>query len=387
MAVKILIVDDEPDLEVLIRQKFRESIRSNEYAFEFARNGVEALAKIEEDPGLEIIFTDINMPEMDGLTLLSRMREHRTHFKAAVLSAYDDMDNIRTAMNRGAFDFLTKPLDFDDLEATIVKAISELDTLKAGARAQRRLVSVQQELEVAAEIQQSILPKSFPGIDQVDLYAEMRPAKTVGGDFYDFFVQGDDHLVFVVADVAGKGVPAALFMAITRTLVRATSFSGNSPSECVSDVNDLLCSEEGLGLFVTLFYGLLNLRTGELTHANAGHNPPYLVKGNGKVSAFAKSDDLVLGVQPGLEYESRYSVLAPGDTVVLYTDGVVDAADCHGTRFGDGRLTKALKAVPGDSASATIGGLLNEVAAHADGARQADDITTLAVRYCGERGA
>src|SRR5882672_6008691 len=158
---KILVVDDEADLELLIRQKFRHRIRSNELQFEFASNGYEALQKLDVNKDLDMVLTDINMPVMDGLTLLTKIKERENYYKAVVVSAYGDMENIRTAMNRGAFDFLTKPIDFADLEITIQKTLEQLATLKAALGARDQLVSVRSELAIAHGIQQSILPKSF----------------------------------------------------------------------------------------------------------------------------------------------------------------------------------------------------------------------------------
>jgi len=151
---KILVVDDEADLELLIRQKFRHRIRSNELHFEFASNGVEALQKLDNNKDLDMVLTDINMPVMDGLTLLSKIKEKENHYKAVVVSAYGDMDNIRTAMNRGAFDFLTKPIDFNDLETTINKTLSEINIIKQGMEAKEQLVKTIAEKKIA-EVERS----------------------------------------------------------------------------------------------------------------------------------------------------------------------------------------------------------------------------------------
>ncbi len=163
MSHKILVVDDEADLEVLIRQKFRKQIRENEYDFTFAQNGVEALTKIAVNPEIGLVLSDINMPEMDGLTLLHRLNELKNPaLKAIIVSAYGDMDNIRIAMNRGAFDFLTKPIDFNDLETTIAKTLEQLAILRQATKDREQLLSVRNDLNTAARIQQSILPQTFP---------------------------------------------------------------------------------------------------------------------------------------------------------------------------------------------------------------------------------
>ena len=190
--VKILVVDDEIDLETLIRQKFRRQIREKVYDFVFALNGLEALAKILEIPEIGIVLSDINMPEMDGLTLLTKLKELKNPgLRTVIVSAYGDMENIRTAMNRGAFDFVTKPVNFEDLEITINKTIEEIKLTRRSIEEHDQLMSIQHDLNVAREIQRAILPKVFPPFPQLesfDIYGSMVAAREVGGDFFDFFL-------------------------------------------------------------------------------------------------------------------------------------------------------------------------------------------------------
>jgi len=284
MKVKIMVVDDEVDLEPLIRQKFRRQIREGVYDFVFAHNGLEALAKLIEEPEIRLILSDINMPEMDGLTLLSKLKELKSPWlKTVIVSAYGDMENIRTAMNRGAFDFVTKPISFDDLEITVNKTLEEITIAWQSQQEHYQLISIQQDLQAAREIQQAILPKVFPPFpDRTDfsIYASMLAAKEVGGDFFDFFMIDQERLGFVIGDVSGKGVTAAIFMAVSRTLIRATGLKGISTIDCMNYVNRLLCNESVSCMFVTVFYGILNTSTGEVEYVNAGHNPPYILTGS-----------------------------------------------------------------------------------------------------------
>ena len=233
--VKILVVDDEVDLEPLIRQKFRRQIRDEVYDFVFAHNGLEALTKLIEFPNIGVVLSDINMPEMDGLTLLLKLKELKNpSLRTVVVSAYGDMDNIRTAMNRGAFDFLTKPINFDDLEITINKTLEEIAMQRKAMREHDQLISLRHDLNVAREIQLGILPKVFPPFPhraEFDIYGSMTAAKEVGGDFFDFFLIDNENLGLVIGDVSGKGIPAAIFMAVSRTLIRATGLKGASAGE------------------------------------------------------------------------------------------------------------------------------------------------------------
>ena len=185
MAIKILSVDDELDLEILLTQYFRRKIKKGEYEFHFAHNGLEALQMLLAMPDFDVILSDINMPEMDGLTLLTKINEMRNPaLKCIMVSAYGDMENIRSAMNQGAFDFTTKPINLEDLERTIEKAAEQIAFIKQAQREHTQLESIQNDLHVAQEIQQTILPKTFPPFPELksfDLYAYMNAAKYVGG--------------------------------------------------------------------------------------------------------------------------------------------------------------------------------------------------------------
>ncbi len=384
--VRLLVVDDEPDLETLIRQKFRKKIREGNYNITFAGNGQQALEVLDQDDGIDVILTDINMPVMDGLTLLARLAERDGLYKSVVISAYGDLDNIRTAMNRGAFDFITKPIDFADLEITIEKTISEVHKLKQGLEATRNLIAVQQELQVASRIQESILPKIFPPFPErheIEVYASMTPARQVGGDFYDFFFIGEDRLAFVIGDVSGKGVPAALFMAVCRTLIKATALHNDSPDTCLNYVNQLLCGDNASELFVTVFYGVLNTKTGEISYSNAGHNPPYWVCNEGPPRPLQNQGGIVLGVMPNVTYQKDTLTLSPGECLFLYTDGVTEAMDKDRNLFCDKRLEEHLAlacALPLDEMAL---GLAQVIGAFTVNYPQHDDITMLAVRYKG----
>ena len=244
MSVEILVVDDEPDLALLIRQKFRKRIRSDGWKFHFAQNGVEALEVIEQEPQIAMVLTDINMPEMDGLTLLEHLSRTDRLLKAVVVSAYGDMNNIRTAMNRGAFDFITKPVDFNDLEITVDKTLREVIAFKNALESQVQLAAIQKELIAAKRIQQAFIPGDDFTHPKVEVKAFLDMAYEVGGDFYDFFLLDEQKLAIVVGDVAGKGISAALFMAITRTSLKTVGLRAQTPSECLTEVNALLFPTE-----------------------------------------------------------------------------------------------------------------------------------------------
>jgi phosphoserine phosphatase RsbU/P len=385
--IKMLVVDDEPDLESLIRQKFRKQIKESEYQFVFAQNGIEALAKIEDHPDVSVILSDINMPEMDGLTLLQKIEDlNNPALKAVIVSAYGDMENIRTAMNRGAFDFITKPIDFNDLEVTINKTIRQLSVIRLAMQEHEQLISVQRDLTIAARIQQSILPRTFPPFPhrkEIDIFAAMIPAKDVGGDFYDFFFLDEDHLAFVVGDVSGKGMPAAIFMALSRTLLKATAMKTPNPGDCLFQVNNLLIPECDAAMFVTIFYGILNLKTGGMEFSNGGHNSPYLIRSDGTVNALERIGGPLVGKIPNLEYSSHTMQLNAGDALYIYTDGVTEAMDIDRSLFDEPRLLEYLQRSSSSSTTQLIHGALGEIKAFVHDAPQSDDITMLTLRYLG----
>ena len=385
MPIKILSVDDEMDLELLLTQYFRRKIRKGEYEFVFAHNGLEALTMMVKHPDIEIILSDINMPEMDGLTLLAKINEMRNPaLKVIMVSAYGDMGNIRQAMNNGAFDFATKPIDLDDLSVTIEKAIEQIKYVHEMQQEHSQLESLKGDLAIASEIQQAILPRVFPPFpedaDKLDIAASMTPAKDVGGDFYDFFRIDDDRIGFTIADVSGKGIPAAIFMAVSRTLIRATGIRGVSPAECIDYSNKLLAEESVDCMFVTVFYGIYNTKTGEVSYCNAGHNPPYVLKRNGQVEALPMSQDPMVGAIPGIEYHEEKLQMEKGDTLVMFTDGVTEAMNGSNEEFGEERLEETLEEVALHNCQQIIDAIKADVTAFVGDTEQSDDITVLAMK-------
>ncbi|RJP63881.1 MAG: response regulator [Ignavibacteriales bacterium] len=387
MPEKIMVVDDEPDLESLIRQRFRKKIRENEYDFVFANNGLQALTKLLEHPDIGLILTDINMPEMDGLTLLARLNELKNPaLRTVIVSAYGDMDNIRTAMNRGAFDFVTKPVDFTDLETTINKTIQELELLRNFQKEHDQLIAIQHDLSIARSIQQAILPKKFPPFPErkeFEIYASMNAAKEVGGDFFDFFLVDKDRLGFVMADVSGKGIPAAIFMAVSRTLLKATALKGLNAGDSLAHVNNLLCPESIASMFVTIFYGVLNTATGEIEYANGGHNPPYLIREDGKVEELEMTGGIALGIIEGLPFSVKKITLKPNEGIFLFTDGVTEAFNVNEDLYSEERLISKLTDNAKLNSKELAEAVIADVHVYSSGVPQSDDITVLSLKYLG----
>ena len=378
-AYRILVVDDEPDLEPLILQRMRRHIRSNEYEFVFAQNGVEALEKLNADPTIDMVLSDINMPKMDGLTLLQQLPDVDPNLRAVIISAYGDMDNIRTAMNRGAFDFVTKPIDFDDLKITITRTLEHLAEWREALSSRDQLVALQNELSIASQLQQSILPRKPPGSDDYEVSANMEPARNVGGDFYDYF-NLEDQIGLVVADVSDKGIPASMFMMSSRTALKGAAIGVREPHMVLSEINNQLQQDNPTFMFVTLIYALFNPDTGSLTYSIAGHDPPMLVSADGAVTELPLTKGVALGIAPDVVYTQESVTLAPGDTIVLYTDGVTEAMNADNQQFGLQRLTDVFDGKPPENAQAANEAVFDRVRNFAGDAPQSDDITCLTLR-------
>ncbi len=383
---KILVVDDEPDLELLLRQKFRRQIRKGVLTLVFAQNGVEALKQLEAHADVDMVLSDINMPQMDGLTLLNQLNELNRDLRAVIVTAYGDMKNIRTAMNRGAFDFITKPIDFQDLEATIAKTLAHLEVMREALRSRDELVAIRRELGVAARMQESILPTDFPTDARYEIHAAMTPALEVGGDFYDFFGLEDGRTGIVMADVSGKGVPAALFMMVSRTLMKGTAIGEPDPAKALAEVNQLLVESNEESMFVTVFYASFDPESGRLKFANGGHNLPYVVRRNGDVRQIDCEAGVVLAVLPGFDFPGGTLDLEPGDAIFFYTDGITEAMNEAGEEFGDDALAAVLSEAAGCDAASFSDRVVAAVREHAGDADQSDDITCLCLRYA-ERDA
>ena len=383
--VKILSVDDEAPMELLLKQYFRRQIRNGEYEFFFARNGAEALKIMNDTPDIEIVLLDINMPEMDGLTVLAMLNEmHRPALRVIMVSAYGDMANIRQAMNNGAFDFAIKPIDMDDLSATIKKAIEQICYVHESQKEHSQLVSLKKDLMTARDIQQYILPRVFPPFpedsDKLDIYASMEAAKDIGGDFYDFFRIDDDHIAFVIGDVCGKGITAALFMAVSRTIIRSKGLQYGRAGACMTASNRLLAAYSVDCMFVTVFCAIYNTKTGLVTYCNAGHNPPHLLRSDGSVEVLPKSNNVLVGIFDDMEYEENTLQLASGDTLVMFTDGVTEAWNPQKMEFGTERLNAILGGLVDKGSRQIVDTIKTAITDFAEGAEQSDDITMLVIK-------
>ena len=240
------------------------------------------------------------------------------------------------------------------------------------------------ELDVATHIQSSMLPSIFPAFPdrpEFDIYATMHPAKEVGGDFYDFFMVDDRHIAVVMADVSGKGVPAALFMVIGKTLIKDRTLPDTDLGTVFTDVNNILCESNSEGLFITAFEGVLDLVTGEFRFVNAGHEPPFVSRAGGPFELFKVKSGFILAGMEDVRYRSGSFMLAPEDKIFLYTDGVTEATNADNALYGMERLENALNRVKDRTPEEILPAIRTDIDAFVGSAPQFDDITMLCMTY------
>ncbi|MFH1836620.1 MAG: SpoIIE family protein phosphatase [Candidatus Omnitrophota bacterium] len=267
---------------------------------------------------------------------------------------------------------------FNGMTANLKKHIKRLtDTITSKER-------MEKELKIAHDIQMDLVPKIFPPFPdrkELDIYAVLQPAKEVGGDFYDYFFIDDNNLCFVIGDVSGKGVPAALFMTMIITLIRTIARDTKDPEEVITKVNKEICRDNRSSTFVTIFYGILNVTTGEVTFINAGHNPPILIGKNNETIPLRSSFGTIVGAFEDAVFKKEKTVLRKGDTLLLYTDGITEALSMKGDPFTEENLTKEILSQEGQSAKNSVEDILKRIRSFSGDSQQGDDITLLVLKY------
>ena len=378
---RILVVDDlEPNRDLLARRVRRLGHEAVE-----ARDGREALAELRRCP-CDVMLLDITMPVMDGYETLREMKADPALAAVPVImvSAIDETDSVVRCIELGADDYLPKPFN-----PTVLRARLESSLARKRLADQQRatMQALTRELEIGQRIQRGFLPESLPAIAGWQLAARCVPARQVGGDFYDAFRLHDGRLAVLIADICDKGVGAALYMALFRSLLRASLLHA-SPLDGAERVigrsvlftNEYIVREHGRdNMFATVFVGLIDPQTGVLHHLNAGHDPPMLVRAaDGRTERLGPVGP-ALGLVPDVRHPVQRITLEPGDRLIGYTDGVTDAPDEHGQAFGEAPLVAT--AAPGAAfdANAWLDALLGHLHEHTRGRAPHDDVTLLIV--------
>ena len=307
---------------------------------------------------------------------LRQMSEEAMRFSAENVTAGKKLRE--TIRNQDEIGLLAASID--TMEAQIQSYVENLTKITA----EKERIST--ELSLAARIQADMLPSSFPAFPdrkEFDIYASMDPAKAVGGDFYDFFLVDGDHLCMVMADVSGKGIPAALFMMASKIVLANNAMLGKSPAKVLMDANNAICANNREGLFVTVWLGIMDMRTGKIVAANAGHERPVLMHAGGDCQLLNDPHGFVVGGMEGLKYKEYEIQLNPGDKLFLYTDGVPEATDANEKLFGNERMLNALDTVKTESPQEVLNGVRRAVDDFVKDAEQFDDLTMLCVEYRG----
>ncbi len=365
---RVLIVDDvKANVDVLV-QALRD-----DYRISVSLNGEAALRSVEKNPP-DLVLLDIVMPGLDGYEVCRRLRAAAPTRELPVmfLSSLDEVQNKTLGFEVGGNDYLTKPFEVLEVKArvrSLLKAKAYSDAVK------ERLAA---ELRIAREIQLGILPSDVAARVRdtgLEICAILEAAREVGGDLYEVLRLVDGRVLVAVGDVSGKGIPAALFMAVTTTLLRTMAQQFCEPEEIVRRVNDVLALQNPSGMFVTLICLVVDPATGTVTCANAGHPPPVLLRPGAAPTPTLASTGTLIGILPGAEVGCESIVLQPGDALVVYTDGVTEAFDAAGDMFDEDLLQAYLAQAPRGSAAEIAQGVLGAVRRHAGEHPQSDDIT------------
>ena len=400
----VLVVDDTPtNIQVLM-----ETLK-DDYRIVAAVNGKRALQLAASDPPPDIILLDVMMPEMDGYEVCAGLKaDAKTRdIPIIFITAKSETQDETKGLALGAVDYITKPISPPVVQARVkshlelkqAREILKNQNLILEQRVQERtaeILKLQQvefdmraakekvdnELNIAAQIQKNILPSQFPPYpdrEEFELHALMQPARYVGGDFYDFFFVDDNTLALVMADVSDKGVPAALFMMVSRTLIHSLAVDNRSPSVVLEKANNILCRNNEAGMFVTVFLAFYDTSSGKLTAANGGHSASLIIDPEGVSREWAPTHGTALGFMEDLPYEEESVYLEVGQTLFLYTDGVTEAMSPDNELFGLANLREMLNRKHDLNLAELCSDIEASLSEFQQG-RQFDDITMLALK-------
>jgi serine phosphatase RsbU (regulator of sigma subunit) len=371
---RILIVDDaKTNIDILV-----EALR-DEYKLSVALDGAAALRSVEKSAP-DLVLLDIVMPGLDGYEVCRRLRaqESTRELPIMFLSALEDVKDKTRGFEVGGNDYLTKPFEVLEVKARV------RSLLKAKAYTDAIREAMARDLLIAREIQMGILPTDLAAATShsgLDVHAIIEPAQKVGGDLYEVLRATDDRLVVALGDVSGKGIPAALFMAVTLTVLRTLARHIVDPAEILSRLNDELAARNPRGMFVTIQCLVFDLVHGRVSSAGAGHHQLAIVSPGRPPRLACPSSGRPAGLMAFNPIESETFPLEPGDTFVLFSDGVSEAMNAADDFYGEERLLAVLSAGANASAADIVARVLADVRAFAAGAKQSDDITVLAARY------
>jgi sigma-B regulation protein RsbU (phosphoserine phosphatase) len=380
---RILVVDDNDDNRYTLTLYLDLEGYNN---VETAHDGAQAIEQLKVS-AFDLVLLDVMMPKVDGYQVLTWIKDQSglRDLPVIMISALNEMSSVVRCIELGAVDYLLKPFNPVLLRARLG---STLEKKRLRDEINAHVARLEDELGAARRLQMAMVPHSFPAPSAafpIDLCASMEPAREVGGDLYDFFETGDGKLCFLIGDVSGKGMPAALFMARAKSLIRlATELmrppgASAKPAEIIARVNRELCQDNEDMMFVTLFFAMITPATGALEYCNAGHNQPYRLTGSA-LAAIDGAKGLILGVRPDARYTTGELSLAAGECMYLFTDGVTEANNPAGELFSEERLEAVLNGIADRSSADIVKSVAEAVHSFVGTALPSDDITMLALR-------
>lgn len=369
MSRRILVADDQTD----ILQALRLLLGDAGFDTDLVSSTDSAIERVTKQP-YDLLLMDLNYSRdttsgREGLDLLDRVRSHDGTLPVVVMTGWGTIETAVEAMRRGARSFVQKPWD----DATLVDVVRR--EIEDGAASRRRDAGKARDNEEAQQIQRALLPATMPQLDGCTLAARWMPALGLGGDCYDFLRFAPTRCGVTIADVVGKGLPAALLMTNLQGAVRAFATDSAVPHHVATAVNRLLCRHITSGKFVTFCYAIADLRTQTLAYANAGHFPPVLMRANGEIERLTNTG-LVLGIAPEWTYTTATTPIAAGDRLVFYTDGITEAISPSDEEFGDAQLVSLIRAHRREPADRLADIVTGAVATWTGGAPQ-DDATLI----------
>jgi phosphoserine phosphatase RsbU/P len=384
-SAALLVVDDNEDNRFTLTERLAREGYANVTT---ANNGREALELLRSRP-FDLVLLDIMMPDINGYEVLEQMKAggQLHNIPVIMISALTDLDSVIRCIELGAVDYLPKPFNPTLLRARVGASL-EKKRLRDEVRAS--LARLAEELDAARRLQLGMLPRVFPAHTAehpVEVHAFIEPAREVGGDLYDCFYAAERLFCFLVGDVSGKGASAAMFMARTRSLVRmglelwCQMGVEVTTARIAEAVNRELCQNNDDRMFVTVFLGLLDTRTGVLKYTNAGHPVPHILCASGELRQIEGKPDMPLGVRSAAAFHTRAVSLQPGDTVFVFSDGIIEATNESGMLYSLNRLTAELRAAANRTPVELVRNVAESVQAFTGAAPKADDVTALALRW------
>ncbi len=379
--ITILVIDDDPETRAVIDGWLDDSEIADGHQFEYAGTDEDALTAMGVLQRIDIVFINIDTAALGGLDLFFKVENRETRFPRIALTNGEDLHRIRKAIADGAVEFMLKPLKCEDMMEAIGRIFTHVERRRKIWKHRAEYVALRREVSAAAKMQNRFLPKTFPEFKNLDVFARTKPAKDVGGDFFDVIRLDDNHIMVLVADVAGKSIPAAFYMAISRTLLHTLIIQGASPGECLELANDALCSYEIPGMFVSVICVLIDPANRTVCYSDGGHLPMLINRtGHRGPSQIGESGGPVLGVVPSAAYTEETINIDEGDSILLYSDGVSEAFNENRDQYGMDRLMDRFTKNASQSVKAIAMAVFNDVEAHAGNSEQSDDITVLCLK-------